>query len=182
MSRSTDRPRGILSPADRAFLLGEADLDTEQSIYDTRYRIRQRVRHAILDFTLLFEHLADRDRDQVFDSTADDRDAFTEAIINALAFFYLGTEGHDPPRENLLAESVRRAERRSMHGDPAIITAHVTVEHAGRDRLSAVLDRIEAGDFHELTDDDLRAFAQLCSEGCDIPPREALERRLDDRS
>lgn len=182
MSKSTERPRGILSHADRAFLLGAADLEGKQSIYDTRYRIRKRVRNAVLDFSILFEHLSERDRKQVFDPPADEVEEFTNAIVDSLAFFYLGTEGYDPPRETLLAESVRRAERRRRdHDSSGIVMASVNVEHADRDHLAAVLDRIEAGSFHELTDKDLRAFAQLCSGRCDMPPREALRRRMEDR-
>ena len=183
MSRTNERPRGILSSADRAFLLGTADLEGKQSEYDTRYRIRRRIRNAILDFTILFEHLSERDRTQVFDSPDDEREDFSNAIVDSLAFFYLGTEGYDPPRETLLAESVRRAERRRQDRDPSgIVLASVNVEHADREHLAAVLDRIESGAFHELTDKDLRAFAQLCSGRCDIPPREALRRRMEDQS
>lgn len=183
MTKSNGRPRGILSPADRAFLSGQADLESIQSIYDTRYRIRQRIKHAILDFSIIFEHLEEQDREQVFDPGDDQREALTEGIIDALAFFYLGTESYDPSRENLLAESVRRAECRRMDRDSSdIVTTHITIEHADRDHMSAILDRIESGAFHELTDGDLRAFAELCSGGCDIPPRAALRRRMEDRS
>jgi hypothetical protein len=179
MARTPDRPRGILSPADRRFLLGEADLESEQSVYDTRYRIRQRVRHAMLDFSLLFEALSASDRRQVFDPPADERPAFTDAVVDALAFFYLGTEGYEPRRERLLAESVRRAERR-RGGDECIVSASVSVERSDRERLQRILDHVEDGALHELSEEDLRVFAQLCENDCDVSPREALEQHLDE--
>ncbi|MDG5777182.1 hypothetical protein VB773_12260 [Haloarculaceae archaeon H-GB2-1] len=179
MTRHSDRPRGILSPADRRFLLGQTDMESDQSVYDARYRIRQRVRNAILDFTLLFESLEPTDRRQVFDPPSEDRSSFTDALVDALAFFYLGTEGYEPSRETLLAESVRRAER-SMGRRDCVVSAHVSVERADRDQLERILDRVESGALHELTDDDLRTFARLCENDCDVSPREALEEHLDE--
>lgn len=57
-----DRPRGILSPEDRAFLRGEAEFEHEASARNARKRIRERVRHGLADFGLLFEHMERRDR------------------------------------------------------------------------------------------------------------------------
>jgi hypothetical protein len=179
MTNSSDRPRGILSPADRAFLRGEACLESEQSVYDARYRIRQRVRNAILDCSILFEHLEAKDRAQIFDPQDESRAEFTNAIIDALAFLYLGTERYDVGRENLIAESVRRVER-ARSGTDGIVSATVSIERATCDHMASILDRIEAGDVHELTDEELRAFAHLCGKSCDVPPREALSRHLDD--
>ncbi|MFB6307740.1 MAG: hypothetical protein ABEH35_00270 [Haloarculaceae archaeon] len=176
---SEERPRGILSPADRAFLRGEADLDSEQSVYDARYRIRQRVQHALLDFTLLFERLDERDIGQVFDP-GNEHERFTDALVDAFAFLAFGTAEYDPPRETLLSEGVRRAERRRRR-DP-VVTAEVSVQHADEDRLERVLECIESGQLHELTDAELRAFAQLCGGDCDRAPRAVFEEWVEKRA
>jgi hypothetical protein len=77
-----DRGRGVLTPADRRFLGGDVALGSEQSRYDARYRIRQRTRNALLDFPILFEQLADRDREQVFDA---EHDELADAVADAVA-------------------------------------------------------------------------------------------------
>jgi hypothetical protein len=48
-----DRPRGILSTADRKFLLGETDFSTSAGARRRRQKIRERVTHAMLDFQIL---------------------------------------------------------------------------------------------------------------------------------
>ena len=63
-----DRPRGILSKSDRRFLLNESYREglEPQSRRNIRSRIRERLRHAIIDFYVLDGYLDDRDRNQVF--------------------------------------------------------------------------------------------------------------------
>lgn len=175
----SDRPRGILSPADRKFLLGEADLESEQSRYDARYRIRRRVRNALLDFTLLLEHLEARDRDQVFDPPADRREAVTDGVVDALAFLYLGMAAYDVPRREFFREAIRRAERRRGE-DGSLVTVRFDVQHPSRDRLEWILRRVEAGAFHELAESDLRALACLLHETGHRSPRALLEELGDD--
>lgn len=64
-NETDDRPRGILTPADRAYLQGEREL-TEGSEFNTQRRIRQRVYNSILDFTILFDHMDEQERQKVF--------------------------------------------------------------------------------------------------------------------
>lgn len=64
---SDERPRGILSPADRRYLRGETNYEDASSERKARMRIRERVRHALMDLPLLLEHLDERDRKQLLD-------------------------------------------------------------------------------------------------------------------
>lgn len=153
------RPRGILSPADRAYLTGEADLASDQSEYDARYRIRERIRHALLDFGLLFEHLAEQDCRQVFAPDADERDTFTEGLVSAIAFLYLGTAEYDPPRENLFAEGIRRAAEREHEDESAFCSVRIDVERPTRAQLERIIRCVEAGAYHELGESELRSLA-----------------------
>lgn len=55
-NESINRPRGVLSPKERAHLQGLLDEDPEEdadAIRQREYRIRQHIYHAFLDFTLL---------------------------------------------------------------------------------------------------------------------------------
>lgn len=153
------RPRGVLSPADRAYLTGEADLASDQSEYDARYRIRERIRHALLDFELLFEHLTAQDRKQVFSPDPDEHEAFTEGFVSAVGFLYLGAGDYSPPRENLFAEGIRRAVEREHGDDGGFCSVRIDVEWPTRDRLEHIIECVEAGAYHELGEAELRTLA-----------------------
>lgn len=79
------RYRGILTPDDEAFLLGETENDPATN-RDTRYRIRNRLRRGLLDLDLLYEHLPARDRSRIFGDLYEDR---PDAFVSAIALYYL---------------------------------------------------------------------------------------------
>lgn len=156
-----DRGRGVLTPADRRFLEGDVTLGSEQSRYDARYRIRQRTRNALLDFPILFEQLADRDREQVFDVEHDD---LADAVADAVAFCYLGAAALEADPEQVVAAGVRRAEQRLRGPDCPPLDVDVEVAAADEDHLARVGDCIADGQVHELTERDLRTFARALGE------------------
>ena len=64
----TERTRGIITSSDREYLLGHLDVEPQsQRERVIRGRIRERVRQALVDFSLLFRHLEDRDLHGIFD-------------------------------------------------------------------------------------------------------------------
>jgi hypothetical protein len=114
MTQTTDpsRPRGILNARERRYLLGQAEIESQsQTERDIRATIRTRVRHALFDFALLYDHLEDRDIDQVFDPRADDAAAVRTAIEDTLGFFYRATIDFHPPFHYLAKEGIQRAEQ-----------------------------------------------------------------------
>lgn len=128
MSRTTDtgRPRGLLNERERRYLLGQADIEPKsQAERDIRATIRERLRHAIFDVALLFEHLADRDIEQVFDPRADDVAELRTAIEDLIGFVYRATVDFHPPFHYLAKEGIQRAEQ--THFD-RYVTATVDVE------------------------------------------------------
>jgi hypothetical protein len=52
-----DRSRGILTQGDRELLTGNHDYDSEQKLRNARYRLREHVRHSLLDVYFLVRHL-----------------------------------------------------------------------------------------------------------------------------
>ncbi|WP_135533712.1 hypothetical protein [Halostella pelagica] len=163
MKDNQNRDRGVLTPADRAFLRGETTLRSEQSAYDARYRIRRRLRNAICDLALLFEHAEPRDREGVF---ADD--ALDEALVDALAFFYLGLGDGDRSRKATFLESIYRAERKQADGQ-CTVSATFDVERTDAP-VDEVIEKIERGAYNELSEDELRAFAHYCGERENVDP------------
>lgn len=166
-----DRSRGILTPADRRFLRGDVTLGSEQSRYDARYRIRQRTRDALLDYPLLFERLAERDREQVFD---DRTDGLTDALADAVAFVYLGAASTDVDPQRIVAEGIRRAERRRRGADAPVLDVELSVDATDEERVEEIAACLGDGAVHELSERDLRTLANLLAEREDLSLAELL--------
>jgi succinate dehydrogenase flavin-adding protein (antitoxin of CptAB toxin-antitoxin module) len=161
---SADRDRGILTPSDREFLLGRKTDYTEHSRKQKRNRIRRRLRNAILDFTILFEHLEERDRETVFNPDDDNREAYTRGITDMLAFLHLGTMGYYTPFKHMLAQGVNRAEQELAGSDYRMVSVEFNVDPVGNIDVDAVLEKLEEERFEEITDEELRAFVRLLAE------------------
>ena len=161
LTTSPERGRGVLTQSDREFLLGRKSDYTEQSRRQKRSRIRRRVRNAILDFSILFEHLDERDREMVFDPDDVHRDAYTRGITDMLAFLHLGTMGYHTPFKHMLAEGVNRAEQALAGSDYRLVNVEFNVDPVGRIDVDEVVDKLEDERFAELTDEELQAFVRL---------------------
>lgn len=170
-----ERPRGILTPSDRDFLLGRKTDYTEHSKKQKRNRIRRRVRNAILDFSLLYECLEDRDRRTVFDPDDEDREAYTRGITDMLAFLHLGTMGYVTPFKDMLSEGVAKSEQRLAGSDYRMVRVDFNVEPVGQIDVDEVVDKLENEEFAELTDEELRAFVRLLTISESFSPEDAGE-------
>lgn len=165
-----DRPRGILSKADRQYLRGKKSYSSEQSERDARYRIRERIKNSILDFTLLINHLDDRDREQIFASSKPDvlseetelneqhltnvveGAMFLHGIEDAITFFYLGLGDIHQSFEPVLEKSVENAEKKK-----GMDVEHVLVEIEIQERnpdLTDLIERFESGE--AVTEEELK--------------------------
>lgn len=170
-----DRDRGILTPSDREFLLGRKTDYTDHSKKQKRNRIRRRIRNAILDFTIVFEHLDDRDRETVFDPEDEERDAYTRGIVDMLALLHLGTMGYSTPFKDMLAQGVYKAEQELAGSDYRMVNVYFNVDPVGQIDVDEVIDKLERGRFDEITDEELRAFVRLLAESDDFSPEPMRE-------
>lgn len=164
MIYSTERGRGILTPSDREFLLGRKTDYTEHSRKQKRNRIRRRVRNAILDFPILFDHLMDRDRETIFNPDDEARDAYTQGIIDMLGFLHLGTMGYYTPFKDMLAQGVNKAEQELAGSDYRMVTVDFNVDPVGQIDVDEVINKLENERFDEITDEELRVFTRLLAE------------------
>ncbi|MFC7046661.1 hypothetical protein ACFQH6_15730 [Halobacteriaceae archaeon GCM10025711] len=143
-----DRPRGILSRADRAYLLGEAEMTHEQSKRNAEARIRERVTNAVLDFNLLVHRLQRKDRRQIFDKSVDDP-AFRQGLMAMLAFTYMGLKESGVEFEHVLEPAIRKSEgvyAADALGNQVDVTVTFDVETEVATALDDVSDAIQAGD------------------------------------
>ncbi|MFC7008722.1 hypothetical protein [Halalkalicoccus salilacus] len=177
-----DRDRGVLTPSDREFLLGRKTDYTDHSKKQKRNRIRRRVRNAILDFTILFDHLDDRDRETVFDPDDAERDAYTRGITDMLAFLHLGTMGYSTPFKDMLARGVSKGEQELAGSDYRMVNVEFNVDPVGRIDVDEVVEKLDAGRFDEITNEELRAFVRLLAESEDFssaPIRQEMKGQMD---
>ena len=183
MAVDSDRPRGILTPSDRDFLLGRKTDYTDHSKKQKRNRIRRRVRNAILDFSILFSYLDERDRETVFDPDDEDREAYTQGITDVLAFLHLGTMGYYTPFKDMLSEGVRKAEQRLAGSDYRMVNVEFNVEPVGQIDVDEVIEKLEAEEFAQISDEELRAFVRLLTMSEEFSPESAralIEENIDE--
>ena len=176
----SDRPRGILTPSDRDFLLGRKTDYTDHSKKQKRNRIRRRVRNAVLDFSILFEYMEERDRNTVFDPDDEDRDAYTQGITDTLAFLHLGTMGYYTPFKDMLSEGVGKAEQRLAGSNYRMVNVEFNVDPVGQIDVDEVVEKLENEEFAQLTDEELRAFVRLLTMSDGFSP-EATRKEIKDR-
>ncbi|WP_227773199.1 hypothetical protein [Haladaptatus pallidirubidus] len=142
----TDRGREVLSPADRAYLLGEAEMEHDQSKRNVEARIRQRVTDGILDFSILVHHLKKKDRRQIFRSAEDD--AFMNGLMAMFSFTYIGMRESSVEFAHTLEPAVRKAEE--VHaadtlGQTVSVDVQFDVETEIETVVADVVDSIDAG-------------------------------------
>lgn len=176
MSDSNGRERGILTLEDREFLRGEREHISQGSKYNTRRRIRQRIEDAILDFSVLFEELDDREREQIFgprerfvpsrefeDMTTIQPeesvpDELKRGLIDAVAFLYGASQDAEMFPRVVIEEGVREAYVRE-HPDRALREVDLTVEwDSPEDLLDAALYNLQEG--RTLSPAQLRALME----------------------
>lgn len=166
MNSNTDRPRGILSPADRALLLGEADMDHEQSRRNAEARVRQRIIDSIKDFNLLIHALKPKDRRQIFMKSVDDPE-FIDGLTTMLSFAYLGMKESGIEFSHVLKPAIRRTEEAhaaNTLGTMVDVEVDFNVDTQLRAELDDVRTRLAAAD--PITPAELFSF--LVAEG-DVP-------------
>jgi hypothetical protein len=104
-----ERPRGILSPADRQFLRGEKNL-SDSAERNARHRIRNRVQASLADFELLWTYLPDRDLQLLFaPDDKQDRQAIRSWGHYAIAFIRLGLWTNEDPHSDRIADALEQA-------------------------------------------------------------------------
>jgi hypothetical protein len=148
--------RGILTTADREFLLGEKKLKSSQSEYNKRSDIRKRVLDGLLDLSLIYRELSEQDRTQIFHPENYNRQEnrqLAEALRDTIALIYqeTGVGKHDIPVDTF--EMLLRHAMRNIHGPFTRIEFKVTYPKAVS--IGRIVAKIEADALHELSEQEL---------------------------
>ena len=167
---NTDRPRGILTPADRQFLLGVGDVKPKSQVErNKRARIRERLYHAILDFWVLYE-LEERDRRAVFTAKGDNDmgrlTSLQQGLISALAFLYRDvSDAGQLNFEELLRTAILRvrftaSDQRMIHPG----SVNIDIEEPQTVDYGAVAEVVERDGIKGLTESQLQHLADFLLE------------------
>lgn len=141
-------PRGILTQGDRQFLKkksqNEEDIN-EQTERDTRYRIRERTRIALSDFTYLGYEVSQEDIDQIF-SRLSANNVLSQICISTFTFFYRGLSSLDIRLlEEYLEAAIRNHEWRT--NDEEIVSVDVDISiRREKTNVDEALTRIVEGE------------------------------------
>lgn len=153
------RKNAMLTTEDRRWLTGEKVYEGEhakQQRYQRRRDIRERVYNSMLDFTILFAHLEERERAKLFGADAEERrERFSDAdlengVRDGLAFLLynagmterMGSDSTENLVDRLLEEALYRAGRRE-----GFLVENVSLDiEAIRMPVANLLDRLEAGE------------------------------------
>lgn len=157
MDQVEDIPSGLLSKGQRKYLLGGDVADK----YSMDHRLRERIRHGLVDFSILYEHHPDSQRAKTFErsererirqeldesrnlrradslSTTDIRDSVLPGMRDAIAYFYLGLidRGYGTDNfEELIRNAVKQAEERLEEDDTIVdVGVSITAEPRGESR------------------------------------------------
>ena len=122
---TVDRPRGILTTDDRRYLFGNLDMssysDPNNTIKQRRYRIRNRMEHALLDIVIANNLLSGRDQARVFDSLRESmkREQFKHVVSEIFDFLYVNQPvGHRSSSASLgIAQAFHRTSLEGTGGN-----------------------------------------------------------------
>lgn len=175
-----DRPRGILSPADRQYLTSDKSGYTHPAQHKRETAIRERVVNGILDFALLEHHLDDDLRNDIFgafdvqqppdaDETGGpfaDRLLYATCISDLIAFLYRGlraeTDRH-PPFETALETGVVQGEFEPGTTYYGRYTLDITFEQHSTEQVDipSVIERLRTETIDTLTEGETRVLLEL---------------------
>lgn len=167
-----DRPRGILSQADREYLRNP-DEYSKQAGYERRRAIIERVQEALHDMPLLVSELDEDSRAEAFEDEADGTPHTLSALSSAFALFYLGiTDTVEPTElakdafEDITESGVRKAYlQRGVSVEEVEVEVSVTRgervdDLREKEELSypEVNQLLEAGELSDLTGEEQMAL------------------------
>jgi|GEM_PF-913525 len=142
----------MLTPDDRALLLGEVEYDHRQQYSNRRQDIRERIANGVLDFSLIQYTLQDRDRKRIFRDPAREADSgdvqFIRSIRSMLYWVYLGFKEQNKDFEGLLKEAIEEAEEeyaQKYWGESVDVAVNLDVDVNRAYDIDELIALIESG-------------------------------------
>lgn len=160
----TSRPRGVLNERERDYLLGKnSDIKKGEKTAEergVRQSIRKHIRHALIDFQIIYKELEERDRDQIIPGTGPQQNPLPDSPYSPgwimggrtgmLAFAFQLAE-HEKDFEESLERGIEWAVRESgWHAE-----VDINIDLKRTDRIDTLIERVEAGGGAAVSGDEL---------------------------
>lgn len=146
-----DRPRGILSQADREYLCGQKEYAHAQSEANRRQDIRERVINGLQDFFLLFLFLEPADRQQLAEEMG--KKELDQSLEAMMAFAYLTVDQNLPRLERLIEHGVLLGANSESSddstGEATDVDADIDVNY--NPDVDALYEKVTKGNTNQLT-------------------------------
>ncbi|WP_227357684.1 hypothetical protein [Haladaptatus salinisoli] len=172
----------MLTKKQREFIRGEYEYEGEyasQKRYQQRKAIRERVRNSLYDFTELFEHLDENEREKIFSPPEDEREPLNQALINLVAFLYKETHVTTtlPNFEYYLKSGVRRATYQLAGSDMYDVDVDFEVRRTSPQDVEwdKIEDKIRFRKWDEFTEGELKWFLRYYAKSDEFDPEIAHE-------
>lgn len=153
-----DRDRGILTQADRRYLLGETELDGD-SARQARQRIRDRTKNAIIDFTALRFGLEEKDRTLIGnDLFGGGKSRLWQGYIDMFTFFYILNQDFGHSLHPDLQRGIQEAEDQLHENEEKSIEVELDFEVRKKTvhDYSELIERFEEGS--DLTPEEMQTL------------------------
>ena len=148
---SEQRPRGILSQADREYLFGMKDYAHTQSEAKRKQDIRKRVKHALKDFGLLWLLWDKDERRKVLDEMGEE--AVEDSIASVITFLYFSLEKDTYRFEEQIERGILNGANASQEDRSAgrATNVDVSIDIEYDPDADAIYERLQDGKGDELT-------------------------------
>ena len=140
-----DRDLGFLTKGDVEFLYSDEEIDpSDNTQYQKRYRLVNRIRSALVDFSALLTYLPARDRGRVFRSRDDiEKDIpIYRGIEDMIAFAYMAGQDAGYDIEEVFESAIENA-MSGYHSELAEIEVSVEVEVDDSHSVEAIRERFD---------------------------------------
>ena len=155
-SDGSERPRGILSAADRRFLRDPSEQKSSAARSQRRKAVRERVHASLRDFVILLRHLPDEQREQIFREEGVGEKiniGVRNSAIEGLAFLYLGLgDITERDKDGQFANAIEKAigAAHASRGDALeSVNVSIEVEHGGALGDQYDLDELSAAELEQ---------------------------------
>lgn len=151
-----ERDRGILTQADREYLVGEKEFEYQQSEINTRRRIRERILEGLRDLELVVNELSEQDEENLRDEL-DEIERFL-GTVPAVRLVY-SLVGHDIDQfEDVVSTAIFDAERGRDASSGEVEDVDVTINVSRSPDVDRIYTRFEEGRF--LSDAEIGALVR----------------------
>lgn len=155
-----NRPRGILSKADREYLCGLKDYAHAQSEANRKQDIRERIENALKDFTYLWLLLDEEERALALSQMGDE--AVTESFVSIVTFMYLSLDADLTRLEGVIEDGVLVGANFDTSGRWAgkATEADVDIDVDYDPDVEVLSQKLEEGNIDQLTPAEIGVLAR----------------------